>query len=120
MKGSDHECPSCGYPLDVRATHCPKCDQSVRAASRLGILEVDVAHAGESWEVAREKIERAVDQAISWGHAGVKIIHGRGAGSGRSVIGPCAVTLMKALAEKTGGTFTVDRNNPGAHLIWFN
>ena len=30
------------------------------------------------------------------------------------------VALMKQLAEQTGGTFTKDRQNQGAHLIWFN
>ena len=43
-------------------TVCPKCGESLRGRSLQGMLEVDVAHAGETWEVAREKILRAVDR----------------------------------------------------------
>ena len=117
----DSECPSCGFPLDPdRQVECPKCGTSIRAGSLFGLLEVDVAHSGESWEGARQKIEQAVDRAIHRGHAGVKIIHGHGAATGRAIIAPRAVALMKQLAAQTGGTFTKDRHNQGAHLIWFN
>jgi hypothetical protein len=115
------ECPSCGFPLERdRHTECPKCETTIRASSLFGLLEVDVAHSGETWETARLKIEQAVDRAIHWGHSGVKIIHGHGAATGRAIIAPRAVALMKQLAEQTGGTFTKDRQNQGAHLIWFN
>lgn len=114
------ECPSCGFPVERgRDTTCRKCNAPIREQSLLGLLEVDVVHSGESWETARAKIEAAVDQAIHWGHAGVKIIHGYGASTGRSIIAPRAISLMRALADRTGGTFTRDRQNPGAHLIWF-
>ena len=92
----------------------------VRAVARLGLLVVDVAHAGESWEQARAKIEAAVDAALARGHSGVKVIHGHGASTGRARIAPLAIQWMRTLATRTGGTFTQDRNNPGAHLIWFS
>ena len=118
---SSAHCPSCGIPFEQGAhDNCPKCDYPVRGLRLRGILEVDVVHSGENWEVARQKIEKAVDEAIYHGHAGVKIVHGYGSTSGHSVIASQAISLMKALAERTDGRFTTDRNNPGAHLIWLN
>lgn len=86
----------------------------------LGVLEVDVAHAGESWEEARLKIERALDQALHWGHKGLKIVHGRGASTGRAVIAPRAISYLRHLAEQHDGRFARDRHNPGASIIWLN
>ena len=118
---SSAHCPSCGIPFEQGAHDtCPKCDYPVRGLRLRGILEVDVVHSGEDWEVARQKIEKAVDEAIHRGHAGVKIVHGYGSTSGHSVIASRAISLMKGLAERTDGRFTTDRNNPGAHLIWLN
>ena len=118
---SNLECPRCGFPVKAgRHDCCPKCEAPIRSESLFGMLEVDVAHGGETWDAARGKIESAVDKAIYYGHAGVKIIHGHGSSTGQSVIGPKAIKLMKELATSTGGTFAQDRNNPGAHIIWFN
>ncbi len=98
---------------------CPKCGESWRGRPVRGLLEVDVAHAGETWEQAREKILRAVDRGVFDGHRGVKIIHGYGAVSGRGVIRAQALPLLRALAAKTGGKLVQEKNNPGAHLLWF-
>ncbi len=86
----------------------------------MGMLEVDVAHAGETWEEASRKIEQAIDQGIHWGHKGVKIIHGHGANTGRAVIAPRAIAYLKHLAESTGGRYVRDRHNPGASIVWLN
>ena len=115
------ECPSCGFPLERgRDTTCPKCDASIQSARLLPLLEVDVVHNRETWNEARDKIEAAIDRALVWGNAGVKIIHGHGSTTGKSVIAPQAIALMRALAERTGGTFARDKQNPGASLVWFN
>ncbi len=79
---------------------------------------MDVAHAGETWEQAREKILRAVDRGVVDGHRGVKIIHGYGASNGHGVIRAQAVPLLRVLAAKTGGRLAPDRGNPGAHILW--
>ncbi len=85
-----------------------------------GLLEVDVAHSGETWDVAREKIIRAVNEAMLHGHSGVKIIHGWGASTGRSVLSGLAVTLLRGFAQRYGGRLSPDKHNPGAHVLWLN
>ena len=84
-----------------------------------GLLEVDVAHARETWEQARDKILRAVDRGVMNGHRGVKVIHGYGASNGRGVIRTQAVPFLRMLAGKTGGRLASDPGNPGAHILWW-
>jgi DNA-nicking Smr family endonuclease len=84
------------------------------------MLEVDVAHAGATWEHAREKIMEALNQAIHYHHAGLKIVHGYGSMSGHSIIGPRATAFLRHLAEELGGRYASDRNNRGASIIWLN
>jgi DNA-nicking Smr family endonuclease len=79
---------------------------------------VDVAHAGESWEEAQQKIVKAVDRALAGRHKGVKIVHGYGQSSGSAVIRGKAVELLSNLATRTGGRLRPDGNNPGAHILW--
>ena len=115
------ECPGCGFPFDhFWENHCPKCDGPAPRDIREGLLEVDVAHAGETWEHAREKIEEALDQAIHYRHAGLKIVHGYGSMSGHSIIGPRAIAFFCYLAGELGGRYASDRNNRGASIIWLN
>ena len=43
------ECPGCGFPIDrYGVSDCPKCDGPVPRETMQGMLEVDVAHAGET------------------------------------------------------------------------
>ena len=115
------ECPHCEFPLDPGSNRtCPKCGTEVRGMIFQGLLEADVAHSGETWEVAREKIIRAVNQAMLHGHSGVKIIHGWGASTGRSVLSGLAVTLLRGFAQRYGGRLSPDKHNPGAHVLWLN
>lgn len=115
------DCPHCGFPLDPsRHSNCPKCDSAIQALGSAGVLEVDVCHAGETWEEAARKIEQAIDRGVHWGYRGVKIVHGHGASTGRAVIAPRAVALMRHLAEMAGGRFAKDRSNPGASIVWLN
>ncbi len=112
------DCPECGFPLESGGAACPKCGETWSGRPVRGLLEVDVAHAGETWEQAREKILRAVDRGVMNGHRGVKIIHGYGASRGRGVIRIQALPLLRALAAKTGGRLAPDQGNPGAHILW--
>jgi hypothetical protein len=114
-------CPNCEIPVQpLRDLECPKCGEPIRGRTLLGLLEVDVAHASETWDEALEKLMRALDQGLQNGHRGVKIIHGYGASTGRSVIREQAVRLMKSLALRHGGKLVQDRNNPGAHILWLD
>ena len=81
---------------------------------------MDVAHSGETLEIALRKITAAVDRGLRDGHRGVKIIHGYGARSGRSVIRDHAIQLLRELAKKMGAKVAQDSNNPGAHILWLN
>jgi hypothetical protein len=115
------ECPHCEFPVNpARSETCPKCGESVRGSVSRGLLEVDVAHSGENWEAAREKIKAAVSEAMLHGHSGVKIIHGYGATTGRSVLAGLAVSLLRGFAQRYGGKMAPDRGNPGAHILWLN
>ena len=112
-------CRTCGNPLNfANGSKCIKCGEPLRPYRSL--LEVDVAHAGESWEQAEEKIKRAVDQGLRDQHKGVKIIHGSGRTTGRSVIRGKAIDLLGELARSSGGRLVQDNGNPGAHILWLN
>lgn len=100
---SVRECVECGFPLEAMGVDdCPKCDHgsSPRRIAEQGILEVDIAHAGETWEEAKSKIDRAFDDALYYRHSALKVIHGYGSTSGRSVIGPRAKSYLRHLAEE--------------------
>ncbi|MGB0327331.1 MAG: Smr/MutS family protein [Akkermansiaceae bacterium] len=115
------ECPECGFPLEeFGMRQCPKCDGFAPGEVRKGILEVDVAHAGETWEQAREKILDALDQALAGGFRGLKIVHGYGSTSGQSVIGPRATAYLRHLAGEVDGRYAADRRNRGASVLWLN
>lgn len=114
-------CRGCQFPLDsFGLEHCPKCDSTATREVRRGIFEVDIAHRGETWEDAREKIQRALDRALFDGYAALKIVHGYGSLSGESIIAPRARAYLRHLAEEIGGRFVGDRHNTGASLIWLN
>lgn len=114
-------CSQCGFPFDPsKIPICPKCQSSGDREGLRQVLEVDVAHDGESWEVAREKILRALDQAISGQHKGLRIIHGYGSMGGEAVISPRAISLMRHLAEQNDARFSKDSKNPGVSIIWLN
>jgi hypothetical protein len=115
------ECPTCGNPLNsTNNSECPKFGASLQTRHDQPLFELDVAHSGESWEVAKQKITKAVDQGLFGRHKGIKIIHGYGRFTGHSVIGRKAVDLLRELAHQTGGRLAQDNGNSGAHILWLN
>ena len=115
------ECAECGFPLETfGVAQCPKCDGVTLGRVGRGILEVDVAHAGETWEDARDKIREALEQALNGGYRGLKIVHGYGSTTGRSVIGPRATAYLRHLGEEVEGRYAADRRNQGASVIWLS
>ena len=114
---SNIECPLCGNPGRV-GVRCEKCGELLSSHPSRHLLVVDVAHSGESWEEAREKIIKAVDRALIGRHKGVKIVHGYGHAIGQGVIRTQAIDLLNILARRTGGRLKTAGNNPGAHILW--
>ena len=79
-----------------------------------------MAHGGETWEEARDKIVEALDQALAGNYRGLKIVHGYGSRTGRAVIGPRATAYLRHLADEVGGRYAGDRRNRGASVLWLN
>lgn len=100
---------------------CPKCENSLRKTVVYGLYEVDVAHSGETWEVAERRIMDACSRAIFGQHKGLKVIHGYGSAHGHTaMIRTSAIPLLRRLATQFGGKVVPDRQNPGAHILYFN
>ena len=116
------ECPQCGMLLEqATVARCPKCETAIRKTFQLGLYEIDVAHRGETWEVAERRVIEACSTALYRQHKGLKVIHGYGSGKGHtSMIRRLAVPLLHRLARDTGGKVVPDRNNPGAHILYFH
>lgn len=115
-------CPACGFTPDTPGVRtCPKCETPlrIRKATTDDLIEIDVAHAGETVDEALDKLDRAVRFAARTGCRGLKVIHGRGSATGVSRLKPPVVAAMKQAAQIHGGKVVPDRNNPGAHLLWF-
>lgn len=112
-------CPECELVIEsADTTTCPKCDAPLRARSNGRVMHVDVAHAGENLDQALLKLERAIDEAVHHDYRGLKVIHGRGATTGKSFLKPHIVAAMKRAATLYGGKVAPDRENPGAHYLW--
>lgn len=115
-------CPACGFEPDTNnPRNCPKCETPLRPRKTTteDLIEVDVAHAGETVEEALEKLDKAIRFAMRTHCRGLKVIHGRGSATGVSRLKPPVVAAMKRTAQIHGGKVVPDRNNPGAHLLWF-
>lgn len=109
------ECGQCGIPLDTLAKECPKCGEkrAVRQ-DRKKILEVDVAHAGETVEKALAKLNQAASEAFSGAYMGLRVVHGYGSGHNHThLIKEEVRKRLLALQERYGGKLIQD-GNPGA------
>tara|TARA_B100000927_G_scaffold113846_1_gene92074 strand:- start:4753 stop:5109 length:357 start_codon:yes stop_codon:yes gene_type:complete len=112
-------CSECDLVIESANTKtCPKCDAPLRARSNGRLMHVDVAHSGENLDQALRKLERAIDEAVHHNFRGIKVIHGRGATTGKSFLKPHIVNAMKRAATLYGGKVAPDRDNAGAHLLW--
>lgn len=113
------DCLKCGFPL-AQASHCPKCGARRDVERQGGVHEIDVAHNGETWDVAESMIIHGLSVAIENHCKALRVIHGYGASSGISIIAPRAISLMRHLAETHDGRFAKDKSNPGVSIIWLN
>jgi len=113
-------CPYCGHSISKKDRTCPTCGNPLGPAVGKELLLRDVAHAGETWEQARGKIDQALSDALLYGHSGVRIIHGRGDLPGHTgIIAREAVRYLEDLARGKGWRLEQERRNPGAHILYF-
>lgn len=117
-----YQCCHCDFPnLATANSVCPKCGESSSSSTgQASLLEIDIAHQGETWEEARSKLLQAIDSSLHAGRKGVKIIHGYGSTTGQAVIAPRAIALMRQMAEQYQGRYVKDKHTQGASLIWWN
>ena len=109
------ECGQCGIPLDTLAKECPKCGEK-RAVRQDGkkILEVDVAHAGETVDKALAKLNQAASEALAGAYMGLRVVHRYGSGHNHThLIKEAVQKRLLALQERYGGKLIQD-GNPGA------
>jgi len=108
-------CGVCGNPIETVAEECPKCGEK-RAVRQDGkkVLEVDVAHAGETVEKALAKLNQAVSEALAGTYMGLRVVHGYGSGHNHThLIKEAVQKRLVALHDKYGGRLSRD-GNPGA------
>ena len=108
------ECGQCGIPLDTLAIECPKCGEK-RAVRQDGkkVLEVDVAHAGETVERAIAKLNQAASEALAGAYQGLRVVHGYGSEHNHTHrIKEAVHKRLVALHDKYGGRLIQD-SNPG-------
>ena len=108
-------CGVCGNPIENIAEACLKCGEK-RAVRQDGkqILEVDVAHAGETVEKALAKLNQAASEALGGAYMGLRVVHGYGSGHNHTYLIKEAVRKrLLALQERYGGKLIQD-GNPGA------
>ena len=129
--------PFCAIGLALEAVRCPKCEEDLPVGLRDALMEVDVAHSGETWTEALDKLEDALSLARRQRYRGLRVIHGVGSG-GRSFDqgglnssasedwnGPGRIRrevlnyLEQALAD-TEASLEPEPHNAGAHIVVFD
>jgi len=113
------ECSFCGNPVERAAEECPKCGnrEAVRADGKR-VLEVDVAHGGETVERALAKLNQAASEAPAGAYMGLRVVHGYGSGHNHTHLIKVAVQKrLVALHDKYGGKL-IQEENRGA-TRWF-
>jgi hypothetical protein len=109
------ECSQCGNPLERAGEECPKCGnrEAVRADGKR-VLEVDVAHGGETVERALARLEQAVDEVLKAGYARLRVIHGYGSQAHHTHRIQGAVRAKMEEFQKRYGGCLETAQNPGA------
>ncbi len=82
---------------------------------------IDVAHSGEDRDDAKRKVIEGIEISLSGSHKGLKVIHGRGSKSGHSaIIKNHVIRLLQGEARRLKARLVKDKNNPGAHILYFD
>ena len=113
------ECHTCGVPGIIGKT-CFKCGAKLQQRFSRPLLVIDVAHSGEDRDDASRKLAEGIEAALNGSHRGLKVIHGRGKKTGRSgVIKNHVIGILRREAKRLGAQLAAERNNPGAHILYF-
>ena len=114
------ECHTCGMQGQVGES-CIKCETKLYQNFTRPLYEIDVAHHGEDREDASRKVVKGIEISLSKNHKGLKVIHGRGSKSGHSaIIKNHVIRLLQEEAKRLKARLVKDKNNPGAHILYFD
>ena len=113
------KCQNCGIEGQVGET-CFKCDTKLHRSFTRPLYVIDVAHSGEDREDAIRKVAQGIEISLSGNHRGIKVIHGRGSKSGQATIKNYVLPLLRKEAKRLKARLVQEKNNPGAHILYFN
>ena len=120
MNSGTVECHNCGVQGQVGES-CIKCNTKLYRRFTRPLYVIDVAHSGEDREDAIQKVKKGIEASLSGSHKGLKVIHGRGLRSGHTgIIKNQVVRLLQREARRLGVRLVKDKDNPGAHILYFN
>ena len=74
---------------------------------------------GEDREDAIRKVIKGIEISLSNNHRGLKVIHGHGSKSGSGIIKDHVLPLLRKEARRLNASLVKDKNNPGAHTLYF-
>ena len=114
------ECHNCGMQGQLGES-CIKCNTRLYRSLTRPLYVIDVAHSGEDREDALRKVIQGIEISLSGNHKGLKVIHGRSSKSGhlatiRNYVNP----LLRKEAKRLKARLVKDKNNPGAHILYFD
>ena len=114
------ECHNCGIQGQVGET-CFKCNTKLYRSLTQPFYVIDVAHSGEDREDALRKVIKGIEISLNNNHRGLKVIHGRSSKSGHSAtIRNYIIPLLRKEAKRLKARLVQEKNNPGAHILYFN
>ncbi len=71
-------CLNCGMTLPQGVSQCPKCDSDLDAQTNGEIVQIDIAHQGETVPLAMQKFRAALEDATMRRAMGLRVIVGGG------------------------------------------
>ena len=113
------KCLNCGIPGQVGET-CFKCNTKLYRSFTHPLYVIDVAHSGEDREDALRKVIKGIEISLSGNHRGIKVIHGQSSKSGQATIKSYVLPVLRKEAKRLNARLVQEKNNPGAHILYFD
>jgi len=113
------KCPSCGIAGQVGEA-CFKCNTKLYRSFTHPLYVIDVAHSGEDREDALRKVIKGIEISLNRSHRGIKVIHGQSSKSGQATIKNYVLPLLRKEAKRLNARLVQEKNNPGAHILYFD